>query len=64
MKRLMLAWVMILCLAAAIAIAEPDENIRDTWFAARSPLKTVHRTVFRALRTHWAARNRTRTAES
>ena len=35
MKRLMLVWLMILCLVSTIATAEPDENIHDTWFAAR-----------------------------
>ncbi len=35
MKRLVLVWVVILCLASAVATAEPDENIHDIWFAAR-----------------------------
>ncbi len=35
MKRLILICLMILFLASSIAIAEPDENTYDTWFAAR-----------------------------
>ena len=35
MKRQIAVWVMILCVASAVAIAEPNKTIQDTWFAAR-----------------------------
>lgn len=35
MKRQIAVWAIILCVASAVAIAEPDKTIQDTWFAVR-----------------------------